>query len=348
MPYTKSQLLTKYDIPAAAFEVLQGGDHFSSPFKAKNGLSVVAPTKEDEFALECARLTTAGFRGAPLLPYHRFLVLRFLCLPVQDVYEELINVGLLASRERFKVSFLEKIFKKLKERAPKEIQKVFDTKEPPGPKAQVSLARFKKFLSIMNIRFFYENPDHVEDLGFFLKSRDVCELILTTSGTNDAIAEFFTQHIKAAIPCDAIVAYRLLYYAAHELSTEDWKSYLATIPPDERKAKTDARGKDLVEYASMKGILGLASMGDMLDRAKMKYIRELSNTQGFQTPAALQAQRSALDSILKIDQYQRELGGDDTDFWKIFERFSVRKPDDDEPLSINDIRPQTDAQESAG
>jgi hypothetical protein len=348
MPYTKSQLLTKYDIPFEAFEVLQGSGHFTSRFRSRNGLSVVTPTKEDTFALECARLSMLGFRGAPLLPYHRFLVLRLLCLPVKDVYEELINTGLLASSERFKIDFLRKFHKALVKRAPKEVKKVLETNEPPTKKAKVGRARFEKFLSIMNIKIFYDNPDYIDDLGFFLKSRDVFELILTTSGSNDAIAEFFTNHVKAQIPRDAILAYRLLYYAAHEMSVKDWKAYLATVPPDERKAKSDARGKDLVEYSIMKGIQGLASMGDMLDRAKMKYIKELGNSQGFQTPGALQAQRSALDSILKIDQYQRELGGDDTDFWKIFERFTIRPPEDIEPLSITDVQEKKKTQESAG
>jgi hypothetical protein len=267
---------------------------------------------------------------------------------VKDVYEELINTGLLASRERFKISFLQKIHKALIKRAPKEVKKMLETNEPPGKKAKVAKARINKFLQIMNIKLFYEHPDFIDDMGFFLKSRDVFELILTTSGSNDAIAEFFSNHVKAEIPRESILAYRLLYYAAHEMNAKSWKAYLATVPPDERKAKSDARGKDLVEYSIMKGIQGLASMGDMLDRAKMRYIKELGNSQGFQTPGALQAQRSALDSILKIDQYQRELGGDDTDFWKIFERFSVRQPDDEKPLSIDDVREKKDAQESAG
>jgi len=346
MALTKSQLLTKYDIPFEAFEVLQGSGHFESCFAPRNGLNVVTPTAEDLFAIECAKLSVLGFRGAPLLPYHRFLVLRLLCLPVKDVYEELINLGFLASRARFKLSYLQKIHKTMIARAPKEIKKILEKREL--PKSKVGKDRFIKFLSIMNIKIFYEAPDRVDDLGFFVKSRNVFELILTTSGSNEDIAEFFSEHMKTQIPREAVLGYRLLYYSSHELSSENWKNYLATIPPDERKAKADARGKDLVEYSSMKGIQGLASMAEILDRAKMRYIRELGNTQGFQTSGALAAQRSALDSILKIDQYQKTLDGhDDTDFWKIFERFTVRSSDEQEPRSIDDIRGQA-SQEAVG
>lgn len=346
MGLTKSQLLSKYDIPLEAFEVLQGMGHFKSRFVPRNGLSMVEPTKEDEFALECARLMVLGFRGAPLLPYHRFLVLRLLCLPEKDVYEELVNTGLIASKERFDLNYLKKIYKAIVSRAPKEIKKVFTSKAP--PKTKTGKKRLEKFLSILNIKFFYDNPDRIDELDFLLRSRDVVELVLTTSGTNDEIAEFFSSHIKAQIPIESILAYRLIYYAKHEMNRKAWSDYLLTIPPDERKAKASADKKDLVDYSLAKGVKGLATTNEMLDRVKLKALRELSNAQGFQTSAALQSQRSALDSILKIDQYQRDLGGDDTDFWKIFERFSVRPPTDEEPLSIHDIKKDENAQESAG
>jgi len=336
MPYTKSQLLTKYDIPFEAFEVIQGSDKFKSRIYAKNGLSVVSPSKEDQYALECARLTMSGFRGAPLLPYHRFLVLRFLCLPVKDVYEELINTGLLASKYRFDITYLKKIHKAMVKRAPKNIKKMFETQE--FPKSDAGKKLLDTFLSIVNVRFFFNNPDRVDELSFMLNTKLIYELILTTSGANDAIAEFFSKRTRGQIPEESIRGYRVLFYAVHEMNNEHWKNYLSMVAPDERKAKTDARGKDLIGYSIEKGIQGMASMGDMLERAKMNYIRDLGNSQGFQTPAALAKQRSALDGILKIDQYQRDLGGDDTDFWKIFERFSVREPDAFEPRTIHDIR----------
>jgi hypothetical protein len=345
MPYTKSQLLTKYDIPFKAFEVLQGLDLFRSQFVAKNGLSVVTLTKEDAYALECARLTVPGFRGAPLLPFHRFLILRFLCLPVKDVYEELMNTGLLASRERFDLAYLKKIHKKMVARAPKEIKKMLTTNAVPTTK--LGKQRLEIFLRAMNILYFYHYPKQVENLDYFLQAKLVVELILTTSGSNGEIAEYFSKNMKATIEPDSVVGYRLLYYSTHEMEKSQWKSYLATIAPDERKAKADARGKDLLDYSIMKGLKGIASITDILERAKMRYIRELSNSQGFQTPSALQAQRSCLDSILKIDQYQRDLGGDDTDIWKVFERFAVRASDDAEPRSISDIRPETKAIEAA-
>ena len=346
MPFTKSQLLSKYDIPFEAFEVLQGMGHFKSRFAGRGGLSVVTPTKEDLFALECARLTVLGFRGAPLLPYHRFLILRLLCLPVKDVYEELINSGLLASKERFRLDYLKKLHAAMVKRAPKEIKKVLEKRVL--PKSKIGKKRFEKFLSILNIKFFYDSPERIDELGFFLKDREVVEMILTTSGSNEDIADYFSSHLKAKVPIDAILAYRLLFYSTHELSEKAWEKYLLTIPPNERQAKTDARKKDLVDYSIMKGLKGLATMTDVLDRVKTRSLKELGNAQGFQTPGALQSQRTALDSILKIDQYQRDLGGDDTDFWKIFERFSVRPPEDEEPLTIDDVRDKSESQESAG
>lgn len=342
MQYTKSQLLTKYDLPIGAFEILQGSDKFTTAFVARNGLSVVTPTKDDLFALECGRLMLSGFRGAPLLPFHRFLVLRFLCLPIADVYAELINTGLLASKERFDLAYLKKIHKTIVKRAPKEIQKVFASHEP--PKGKVALARFDTFLSIMNIKRFYYAPELVDDLSFMFGIKDLFELLLTTGGANTDIAEFFSKHMKATIPNLTILSYRLLYYAAHELSDDSWKSYLTTIPPGERKAKSDARGKDLIDYAMAKGIPGLASISEVLERTKTKFIRQLGNAQGFQTSAAQTAQKNALDGLLKLDQYTRDVGGtDDADIWKLFERFAVRPPEPQKPRTIQDIRAEQKA-----
>ena len=98
MKLSRAQILKKYDIRPKTLDVLLGSGLIQDPFESRHGRRLLPISPETDLFLQCAGNTIQSFgygsttnqriKGVHSFPFHRFLALRFLTAPLDEVYDE--------------------------------------------------------------------------------------------------------------------------------------------------------------------------------------------------------------------------------------------------------------------
>lgn len=308
MFHTRQQILTKYGLNIAAFNFIMGTQQLSGDFVDADGKRVIDITPEDDLVLRSARNSIYCFgsgtyskgklRGVRALPFHRFLCLRFLTIPVFEAYEEIFQLGLLRAKSVFTLAHMKRMHDRFIALCPEEI--IGDIKELRVPENKEA---FKAFMSAIDVVNLYSNPAIVEDLSTFLGVRVPLEVMLTTTAGSAEVREAMDRkmNVTARTAMD-IVAYRRVFYDIHSLACDDVEAYLYLLPPSERALKKGAQGKDLPALAISSGAADMADRADILEYIMNQALQEYQMVARVRTSQAAQMSRAALDRFVKANE----------------------------------------------
>lgn len=243
---TRQQILTAFDLRTPTLDHLIGTDQLEHPFEPRDGRMLMDVTKDDVFVLTCARASIFNFgtgsvnkgkvRGIHAFPFHRLLLLHLVTEKLEDVYEGIFQMGLLPSKTRFPLSDLRAIYDRFLSFCPPRLRRYVGSKKSPTKEADKNF--FRLFLEAIDILFFYDHPESVEQLLLFLRFREPFEALLTTNGTCGEVAEATGRLFLLKEKIDSVSAYRQLFYAFHDLTKEDQEAYLLMLTPSEQKRKS--------------------------------------------------------------------------------------------------------------
>lgn len=315
---SRQKILTKFDLRQRSLDFIISSGLLDSSFVSERGQRVIELTPKDQFVLESARngIYSFGFgsvingqpRGVHALPFHRFLILRFMTDSPEDIYEELFQLGILESKNHFPLKELKKIHKRFVDRCPALIKKFVGPDRFPEKKEDELL--YTLFLQAVDAWPFYSDPEKVEDLFLILNFREKAEIILTSNGMSGEIAEFLSKAYDIDFSPAIISAYRRLFYACHDLTKNDFLTYFLFIKRSERDAKRNALGKRLADVAIGLGLAEGLEDRQTLIEMKNKALANFYSTRDIKTPQASQQSKNYLDQYLKLhDRLVMPTGG---------------------------------------
>jgi hypothetical protein len=350
MELNKTQLLLRYDITLKTLDLLVSRDLFEGKFENKDGKRVINLTPKDEFTLESARNLISSFgigsvvkgsvKGIHPMPFHRFMVMRMVNTSVEELYEEIFQLDLLESKQKFPLKNLIKIRDRFISRLPDSMKDMVTEGRPPAnDKEKEDLGLF---LDIHSVKSFYDDPGRIESLMFLISVRKQVEVFLSTISTSEEIASALSSRLGFNLPGIYVNAYRLLFYSIYELSGEDMEVYLMSIVPTESRLKKSAMKMTVDRLVISQGMDvkdTTKTMMEMLEEAQ----KDVFNLRALKTPEARQAQRAALDRFLKIADTLKEKLGDISAVASVFDRFKTKMAEQGDIISLEEVRVQSSA-----
>ncbi len=324
-------------------------------FESKHGRRTLDVTPHNQFTLESSKNAIHSFgsgtvqrgkiRGVHSFPFHRFLILRFLNTPLSEIYEEIFQLDLLHGKVRFPAASLKKIHNRFLERLPDQIRNTVKRQIP--PKSKKMKEAYDTFLTVMNIKKFYYEPELVEYLNPFMELKATLEMYLSAHSTAREIAHVIGAQMGVNVADIAVWSYRILFYSIHEINQDDLELYLSLILPQERKMKKLAIPKTIIELSVALGLDLLSETRDVLEVIRKDAQKQFFDLSHMKTSDARQARKHALDQFLKADEYIEKHGGNLVDFAKIFGKFVIEKAPDG-VISIEDIRSEEESESKSG
>jgi hypothetical protein len=344
MKLSRAQILKNYDIRPKTLDVLLSGI-IDDVFESSHGRRVLDISPQTDIILQCSRNSIQSFgygssskgkiRGVHALPFHRFLALRFLTTPIDEIHDEIFQLGLMSGPKAFSKKTLKAIHKRFVDRLPDILKPL--AKKQNHPKKKKEKEAYDSLLRVLNIKKFYDEPDIVEGLLFFMGDKPQVEMYLSTESAHKEIAHVMSSLYGITVSAAAMWSYRILFYSIHEISEADRDLYMLGVPPSERKRKKAALTKTVVGLAVALGVDVLSETRDVVNEIKKSAQKEFFNLYDQKTDSARQGRKHALDQFLKAEEYLEKHGGDMQDFSKIFSKFVIEKVPDN-VISIEDIR----------
>jgi hypothetical protein len=251
---TSVKIWKKYGISPATFEAVR--PLLQAKRKSKHGRLFFDIRERDDFVLRCARNHILSFGGkgkdnAHILPFYRFLCLKFLTTPNEEALSEIHERNL--ATPKFGLGYYKKLLTRFLKRIPEELRPLVKKKGEPTKKQK---GAYEMLLNVLGVIVAYNYPVWMDNFFSFIgdaRSKSVIEAIVTTRGSRVehqlALEEMSGQQWKNV----AFDLYRSMFYDVGCLSDEDWRYYLGIIYPTDRRAKSRARGMTTNELRVLEG-----------------------------------------------------------------------------------------------
>lgn len=252
---TRAQIAKKFGISPTTFVEVSG--LLESKPIPKHGNIFYDLTKNDKIVLECSQNHGASFKTdgqavIHLLPFHRFLCLRFLTTPIDDVMDELRSRNLVT--HRFGYEYLKKIHNRFIKRVPKAMRQIARKKLPPTRELE---KQYRLMLRVLGIEMPYDNPLWIEVMFESVSDKrlkQLTETVFTTRGNKKdqqtTLAELTGYRWKDV----GVDVYRSLFYDLYSMDESDWEYYTGFLSPPERKAKRKAYRMSTNELLVFEGV----------------------------------------------------------------------------------------------
>lgn len=343
---SRIQILTRYDLNSTTLDVLEGSGHLEGKFEYKLGKSYLDVTKRNDFVLRAARNEIRSFSES-VLPFHRFLCLRFINTDPEEIQEEIFRLGLLPSRKAFTIQKLRGVQKRFMNRLPEELEDLVRAGREPKNKTETK--NLDLFLKILGVSAYYDRPDLLEDLRSLLSLKNLVNPLLTTVCLDHDVSSALTKVVGEKVPEVVVTAYRLVFHAVSEMEDAAFVKYLEMVEPTTARMYREARKLTFQEFAAKRG-LNVVEYQEVLTRLMMEKQKMLLNANRFKSPEMVQAHRAAMDAYLKIYKILEDSGAVGKESRKkisdIFSKFIVEKTEGtgEVPLKkITDIEGQAEA-----
>ena len=253
---TRAQILKQFQLSPQTFEDVR--KHLVAQPTPKHGNVFYALTPKDEIALTCARNHNASFcptspvANTHVLPFHRFLCLRMLTTPLDDVLDELHYRQLIS--DQLGKEYLRKTHGRFINQLPKVLRPIAKNRdEPPDELAET----YNMMLEVLGIGALYEDPLWLE-LFFELVGdpaiKDKVETIFTTHGTMAEHQGSLEDQTSYCWHTTAIQIYKSMFYDTQPMSPADWRYYLKQLRVSERQHKNAARDMTTAEFNVREGL----------------------------------------------------------------------------------------------
>lgn len=252
---TRAQICKKFKITSPTFDVIKG--LLVAQPKSQHGNIFYKLNEKDALVLGCAKNHNESFRTATkgtsvLLPFHRFLCLRFLTTSLDDLMDE-IRFRNLASHKLTK-SVLTRMQGRFFRQLPKPLQTIARKKAPPSAKMTKT---YDLMLQVLGIDTFYHEPMYLE--GFFeligdARIKQLVEAVFTTRGDKADHQKALEELAMYRWNDTAVDIYKSAFYDIYSMNENDWMHYWSFLKTSERKYKQRAREMTTAELKVQEGL----------------------------------------------------------------------------------------------
>ena len=261
-PYSRAQLCRKYGVTERTLRALEKSGLLQLTWQVEHGLMVALLSNVGQRRVLAAsknHVSTYGRDGGiERVPFQRFLFLRFLQLPLADIYVELVERNLVHPRG-FSIDRLKKMHKAFIDSVPQPLRKCVAARKP--PKTVTEKRQFDVLLQVCEIDNAYAHPE-LEQAFSCMTDGDVklgIDLGLVTQSTLPEICAFLEDSVSFSIPAAGLLFYHITFMDISFMSNDEVQSYLKTQKPSSRNMLAQALGRPI---ADMRLIIGLDAETD--------------------------------------------------------------------------------------
>jgi hypothetical protein len=327
---TRQEIMTRYRLRVATMDYLFAGHVppiVEGEFRSENGRRVLDVTEANAFTFECARNDIGSFghgikiRGVHPLPFHRFMLERFLTVSLEGLYDELFQLPLLDRGTKFSLKHLEKIHAEFMKNLPERMRDLAKNRRPPAPEEK---PWFDRMLRALGIDLLYTNPYIVEQFDVYFGFREELETFMSSQAKNEEVIEYLRNAYEIEADTESISMYRMLFYDLHAMTIDDVLAYMPLLRRTEHRAKHGALGRNFTATAINAGHVEYLDMQNMLHEVWISGLNGFFKIGVVKTPQSAQIARSCLDPALKAQELLGKIAPD-VKRVKVFEALKIRE-----------------------
>lgn len=305
---THQQILTEFGLRMSTLDFLLGTKQINPDrFESRGGKEVIELTPDDIFILQCSRNSIYNFgegsvnkgkvRGIHPLPFHRFLLLRFITCTLEETYEEIFTRQLLPSKAKYPIENLKEIKDRFLALCPDSIRPLIEQKEL--QETSPDKEKFKIFLRAIDAEIFYDDPGTLSQHLWLIPYRLRLEILLTTDNASEKVIRALFSLMNLSVKEEGINLYRRGLYSLHDLTSDDRAAYFKLLLPTERDLKTAAVGHTIAYLAMEQGLYEASEELEILREVKKRAMEAFLKSGRLKTPNGAQFNRHHLDTYLK-------------------------------------------------
>jgi hypothetical protein len=336
--FSRPQIRREYQITEGTLVDLEANELLVLDWVVKHGLYVTTLTADSKRVLDCAKnhLLTYGARASfAIVPFQRFLFLRFLQMPVEDIYEDLVARNLVQP-SHFPISVVEKMLAEFKANLPKQLRASIGTYKAPTTK--VAKRQLDIVLQVCDIPIAYAHPE-LEQKFAFMADEQIKLIIDAALSTRSSFAEaqkFLAEIAEISIKIEGLAFYQNLFHDLGILDRESVQEHLKAQKPSVREQLQLAIGGTLADYRTKSGIDDEHDLDQTMSVLKEYTIRELIKATIVKTPEAAKTFNAHLKSLMLIvdrgDRQKAATSGISNKILSVFSQLTVQETEMSEDI----------------
>lgn len=271
--YVKPQLCKEFGITERVLTHLTELNLVRPDWQYRHGLQIVDLSERDRRVLMCAK--NSPYNEHPLrMPFQRFLLLRFMQMPLDLIQFELEQKNLFDC-SKFSDSYLSDLRDRFLLNCPEELHECLLDHRPPKNKEEREV--FDTLLDVCEVRVAYEHPEWDTAMAFMndMKVKTIVDCALSTVGTFEQIALFLHEVLGVSISPEGLLFYQQLLHDMSLLTPADIKAYFKGIHPSRRQELQRAHGTPLDVYKVQSGLQVNVDSDEIIETALSQVARKV-------------------------------------------------------------------------
>jgi hypothetical protein len=234
--YSRPRIAKEFRINEKTLSWLERTGRVNIEWRADNGLLVADLSEDTQRVLRCASAAIPALKvpeGVTLLPFQRFLHLRFLQLSIDDIYQELQDRNLI-NPNVFPLSQLETLRELFISGLPLLVQRLMRTGM--RPETEEEKLEFATVLDVCELAIAYQHPELEQAFKFMTEGpvKDCLDCALSTKATLVEVQTFLRELADFPISIEGLAFYQSLFHDIALVPPEQFKKYLKLLKPSLR------------------------------------------------------------------------------------------------------------------
>lgn len=271
--FVKPQLCKEFGVSEKTLNLLTELELIKPDWHYRHGLQVVELKAADRKALECAQNCVHN-KHSLQFPFERFLMLRFIQMPLDLVKYDLESKNLIWTH-KYDEKYFDRKYEIFLSRAPKDLRACLEEHRPPKNDKEREL--FDLLLDSCELRLAYEHPEWEEAFSFMADShiKTVVDAALSTVGTYGDVSDMLHEVLGVNIPDKGLMVYQQLFHDMSFLTSADIKEYFRGVEPSRRAEIQAAHGVHIQEYKLQSGLQADIKTQEIVDVAMQQVARKV-------------------------------------------------------------------------
>ena len=300
--YSRPRITKEFSVNEKTLSWLERTGRINLNWQPKNGLLVTELTEDAERTLRCAASAITALKlpdGLTYFPFQRFLHLRFLQLPVEEIYIELgdrnlINTNLISQDQlnTYREVFVSAL--------PLLVQKMVRTGKP--AKTEEEKLELDVVLDVCEIALAFQHPELEQSFKFMTETpiKDCLDCALSTKSTLLEVQTFLRDVANFPISIEGLAFYQSLFHDVALVSPEQFKGYLKYLKPSIRQRMALAVNSTIEEFRLRSGYERDFEVEQILTAFKGSLTDNLISLLNTKTPDSEKAFHYNLRSLMMV------------------------------------------------
>ncbi len=300
--YSRPRIAKEFKINEKTLSWLERTGRIHIEWRAENGLLVAELSEDTQRVLRCASSSIPALKvpeGLTLLPFQRFLHLRFLQLSLEELYQELQDRNLI-NPNVFPLSQLEALREMFIAGLPLLVQRSLRTGiRPETDEEKLELATV---LDVCEIAVAYQHPELEQAFKFMTESpvKDCLDCALSTKATLVEVQTFLKEVADFPISVEGLAFYQSVFHDISLVSPDQFKKYLKLIKPSLRAKMALAVNCTIEDFRLKSGYERDFEVDQVLNAFKGALTDNLISLINTKTPDSEKAFHYTLRSLMMV------------------------------------------------